>query len=163
MLIWMCAPWRGGPAPPPRRAGGGPPPRDAVLATVLAGQFPAFEERGWEPRVRFADESFTVEADEAALGRMAENLVSNALRYGAAAPSITQEGRTLVFSNAVADPGALDVSRLFERFYRADAARVQSGAGLGLAVVKSLAAAQGIEATAALQGDVLSLTLAFPV
>ena len=65
-------------------------------------------------------------------------------------------------SNAVADPGALDVSRLFERFYRADAARVQSSAGLGLAVVKSLAAAQGIEATAALQGDVLSIALEFP-
>lgn len=134
-----------------------------VLATVLAGQFPAFEERGWEPRVRFADESFTVEADEAALGRMVENLVSNALRYGAAAPSITQEGRTLVFSNAVADPGALDVNRLFERFYRADATRAQSGAGLGLAVVKSLAAAQGIKVSAVLEGDMLAITLEFRV
>lgn len=133
-----------------------------VLATVLAGQFPAFEERGWEPQVRFADELFTVEADEAALGRMVENLVSNALRYGAAAPSITQEGRTLVFANAVADSGALDTARLFERFYRADAARAQSGAGLGLAVVKSLAAAQGIKVSAVLEGDMLAITLEFP-
>lgn len=133
-----------------------------VLATVLAGQFPAFEERGWEPQVRFADESFTVEADEAALTRMVENLVSNALRYGMAAPSITQEGRALVFANVVADPGALDASRLFERFYRADAARAQSGAGLGLAVVKSLASAQGIKVSAALEGDALSITLEFP-
>lgn len=133
-----------------------------VLATVLAGQFPAFEERGWEPQVRFADESFTVEADEAAFARMVENLVSNALRYGAGAPSIIQEGRTLVFANAVADPEALDASRLFERFYRADAARAQSGAGLGLAVVKSLAAAQGIKISAALEGNVLSITLEFP-
>ena len=87
---------------------------------------------------------------------------SNALRYGAAAPSITQEGRTLVFSNAVADPGALDVNRLFERFYRADATRAQSGAGLGLAVVKSLAAAQGIKVSAVLEGDMLAITLEFP-
>lgn len=133
-----------------------------VLATVLAGQFPAFEERCWEPQVRFADESFTVEADEAALTRMVENLVSNALRYGTAAPSITQEGRALVFSNAVVNPGALDTARLFERFYRADAARAQSGAGLGLAVVKSLASAQGIKVSAALEGDALSITLEFP-
>lgn len=133
-----------------------------VLAGVLAGQFPAFEERGWEPSVRFADEGFSAEADAEALARMIENLVSNALRYGIAAPVIVQEGRAVVFSNAVADPDALDASRLFERFYRADTARAQGGAGLGLAVVASLAAAQGIGVSASLEGDVLSVRLEFP-
>lgn len=133
-----------------------------ALAGVLAGQFPAFEERGWEPAVRFADEAFVAEADAEALVRMLENLVSNALRYGTSAPAIVQEGRTVVFSNTVADPDALDASRLFQRFYRADVARAQGGAGLGLAVVASLAAAQGIGVSASLEGDVLSITLAFP-
>lgn len=133
-----------------------------VLAEVLTGQFPAFEERGWEPIVDFSDESLVVEADEDALVRMFENLVSNALRYGAAAPSIAQRGRTLVFSNQVYEPASLDVNRLFERFYRADAARARGGAGLGLAVVASLAAAQGVEVTASLEDDELALTLVFP-
>ena len=84
-----------------------------VLAKVLAGQFPAFEERGWEPLVDFPDESLVVEADSEALARMFENLVSNALRYGTSAPSIVQRGRTLTFSNKVPDPTAIDVSRLF--------------------------------------------------
>ncbi|MEC4174858.1 HAMP domain-containing sensor histidine kinase [Adlercreutzia sp. R21] len=133
-----------------------------ALAGVLAGQFPAFEERGWEPAVRFADEAFTVEADAEALVRMFENLVSNALRYGTSAPAIVQEGRTVVFSNTVTDPEALDASRLFQRFYRADVARARGGAGLGLAVVSSLATAQGIEVAASLEGDVLAITLEFP-
>lgn len=133
-----------------------------VLAEVLTGQFPAFEERGWEPEVSFSDESFTVEADSEALARMFENLVSNALRYGAAAPRITQQGLALTFANKVHDPEALDVNRLFERFYRADAARAKGGAGLGLAVVASLASAQGIEVRAALENDELALTLTFP-
>lgn len=133
-----------------------------VLAEVLTGQFPAFEERAWEPQVRFADEGLVVEADEGALARMFENLVSNALRYGAAAPRITQQGRTLTFANAVGDPAALDVSRLFERFYRADAARAHGGAGLGLAVVRTLAQSQGIEVAAGLEGDTLAITLEFP-
>lgn len=68
-----------------------------VLADVLTGQFPAFEERGWEPAVDFPDESLVVEADSEALARMFENLVSNALRYGASAPSIVQRGRSLTF------------------------------------------------------------------
>ena len=130
-----------------------------VLASVLTGQFPAFEERGWEPEVRIADESLTVEADEEALARIFENLISNALRYGAAAPAITQKGRAITFANVVEDPAALDIDRLFERFYRADAARARSGAGLGLAVVASLAAAQGMEVAAALEGDELAITL----
>lgn len=133
-----------------------------VLAEVLTGQFPAFDERGWEPQVRFADEGLVVEADEGALARMFENLASNALRYGTAAPRITQQGRVLTFANAVDDPAALDVGRLFERFYRADAARAHGGAGLGLAVVRTLAQSQGIEVAADLEGDTLAITLAFP-
>ena len=33
-----------------------------------------------------------------------ENLISNALRYGAAAPAITQKGRAITFANVVEDP-----------------------------------------------------------
>jgi len=139
-----------------------PTPVLPVLAEVLTGQFPAFDERGWEPVVDFPDESLMAEADGDALARMFENLVSNALRYGAGAPAIVQRGRALTFSNRVHDPATIDVDRLFERFYRADAARAQGGAGLGLAVVANLAVAQNIEVRASLEGDELALTLTFP-
>ena len=102
-----------------------------VLADVLTGQFPAFEERGWEPLVDFPDESLVVEADSEALARMFENLVSNALRYGTSAPSIVQRGRSLTFSNKVPDPTAIDVNRLFERFYRADVGPCPRRGGAG--------------------------------
>lgn len=133
-----------------------------VLASVLTGQFPAFEERGWEPRVRFEDEPLTVEADPEALARIFENLVVNALRHGSGAPSVTQKGHTLAFSNPVADAASLEPGRLFERFYRADSARAQGGTGLGLAVVASLAKAQGMAVSAALEGDILTFALTFP-
>ena len=133
-----------------------------LLADVLTGQFPAFEQHGWEPQVSFQNEAFTVEADPEALARIFENLVSNALRHGAGAPVITQRGRTLTFANPVQDPAALDPTRLFDRFYQADPARAQGGTGLGLAVVATLAQAQGMEVSAAVEGDALSIALEFP-
>lgn len=134
-----------------------------VLADVLMGQYPAFEARGWEPEVRFADEAFTVEADPDALARICENLVGNALRHGAGAPAITQRGRTITFANAVADEAAIDPARLFDRFYRADPTRAGAGAGLGLAVVASLADAMGVTCAADVQNGRFAIALTFPV
>ena len=56
-----------------------------ALADVLVGQFPAFERRGWEPRVDFEDEALSVDADAEALARIFENLGERAApRLGAA-------------------------------------------------------------------------------
>ncbi|WP_291530852.1 HAMP domain-containing sensor histidine kinase [Bifidobacterium sp. UBA4282] len=100
-----------------------------LLAEILLGHYLEFEERGWEPAVSFGDESLTVDADRAAMGRIIENLVSNTLRYGAAAPSIVQERSRMTFSNAVdtATADGLDLDRMFHRFYQADGARSGNG------------------------------------
>lgn len=133
-----------------------------VVVHALLGLYPAFEERGWEPTVAFEDEGCTVLANPDAFERVVSNLVVNALRYGLAAPSVTQRGRELVFSNAVANPDAIDVERLFERFYRADPARAGKGGGLGLSIVAELCASMGMEVSAALLGDVLKITVRLP-
>lgn len=126
-----------------------PLPVIPVLESVLAASFPAFEERGWQPRVQIADPAFTALADEDALRRIFENIVQNALAHGAGELAISQEGSALVFENPVTDAEAIDSERLFERFYRADAARNAPGAGLGLAVVRTLAEAMGARVDAA--------------
>ena len=130
-----------------------------LLADVLVGHYPAFDERGWEPQVDFEDEALATDADPEALARIFENLVGNALRHGTSALAVRQRGRTVAFANEVADPAAIDVARLFERFYRADASRSASGAGLGLAVSASLAEAMGMRLSARLEGRMLCIDL----
>lgn len=59
-------------------------------------------------------------------------------------------GFALSISNEAEGLEALDVPRLFERFYRGDAARSAGGSGLGLSIAADLARAMdmGLEATA---------------
>ncbi len=88
------------------------------------------------------------------LRMLAENLAENAVRYaghGARCTlSIRRAGDFAVLT--VADDGsgvdAQTLERLFERFYRGDAARTSRGTGLGLAIVKHLVAAAGGEVEA---------------
>ena len=80
-----------------------------------------------------------------------ENLLDNAVRYTSAGGSIwvtaAADGDEIVIS--VSDSGIgipkVEQERIFERFYRVDAARSREsgGTGLGLAIVKHLVEAQG--------------------
>ena len=101
---------------------------------------------------------------EAALG----NLVENGLRHGA--PPIRLEalrdGDDAVFRVTDAGPGFPPSFRehAFERFARADEARTEKGAGLGLAIVDAVARAHGGEATARNgPGGGAEVTISIPV
>ncbi|MGN6690679.1 MAG: ATP-binding protein [Sphingopyxis sp.] len=95
---------------------------------------------------RIDDARQPVLGDEAQLGQLAHNIVSNAMKYGRPGTPVTvelvREGKRVRLS--VSDEGdgiAPDhLPRLTERFYRVDEARSRSvgGTGLGLAIVKHI-------------------------
>ena len=142
-----------------------PVPLMPALSDVLASSYPQFAARGWEPRIACEDASICVQADPVALARVLANLVNNALRYGTGAPAIEVRkdgGRVhLRISNAVAHPSTVDPARLFDRFYKSDAARTGEGSGLGLAIVARLMEAMGGAVTARVAGDKLCIDLVF--
>jgi len=83
------------------------------------------------------------------LRMLAENLAENAIRYSGHGSRFTFDvHRAGDFAVLVAADDGVGVAedalpRLFERFYRADAARTTRGTGLGLAIVKHVVAAAG--------------------
>jgi signal transduction histidine kinase len=80
---------------------------------------------------------------------IAENLTENAIRYAGRAATFTlsaerAQGQTVLCADDDGvGVGPRDLPRLFERFWRADAARASRGTGLGLAIVKHVVSAAG--------------------
>lgn len=66
---------------------------------------------------------------------------------------------TLSISNEAEGLETLDASRLFERFYRGDAARSTGGSGLGLAIAADLARAMGMSLEATVPDGRFTVTL----
>lgn len=119
---------------------------DQLLEQLTASFALEAERRRIEISSKVVPNPLMIEADPEKLGRVFNNLVANAFKYGNGASYIRitahQEQSNVVVK--VANDGtpipkeAQD--HLFERFYRAEASRSRAtgGTGLGLAIVKSI-------------------------
>ena len=110
-----------------------------------------------------------ISADPALFERAVGNLVDNALRFTPENGSIqiALAERTNDFEVAVSDNGSgvapEHLPRVFDRFYRAEPSRGSDGAGLGLALVKSIVDLHG--GTARIQSEVgrgTTVSITFP-
>ncbi len=88
------------------------------------------------------------------LRMIAENLTENAIRYAGHGSHFTlsvawvEDHAVLTASDDGIGVRPESISRLFERFFRADSARTSRGTGLGLAIVKHVVVAAGGEVAA---------------
>ena len=93
-----------------------------------------------------------VETDAALLRSILTNLADNAVAYSCEDTAIeltatpSERGFLLAIANTPVDLAPADLPRLFERFWRKDAARISDGhVGLGLALAQTFARALGTE------------------
>ncbi len=100
-------------------------------------------------KLDFADVLPPVFADPNRLERILTNLLSNALKYSPPRTEVLLQAggqdNELTISVRDCGPGMSqkEVAHVFDRFYRADAARKQEGLGLGLYITRMLVEAHG--------------------
>jgi two-component system phosphate regulon sensor histidine kinase PhoR len=119
----------------------------AIVGHVLDTLAPTAEENGTRI-VSTAALPIFVRGDRDELVRVAENLIENAIKYGASGKpvevNVVQHGSDGVLIVRDHGPGIAPehLPRLTERFYRVDAgeSRAKGGTGLGLAIVKHILA-----------------------
>lgn len=143
------------------------------LATCVESILEYFRPLAEEKRIALSQRGRArIAADAELVQRAVGNLVSNAIRYTPAGGSIAvtierpANGHTLL---RVTDTGCgiakEHLPRLFDRFYRVDAARLDAarGSGLGLSIVKSIMMLHGGSIDVASRtGEGTSVTLDFP-
>ncbi len=103
------------------------------------------------PVTLMVEPGVTASGDRLRLRQVVDNLLANARTHTPTGTSVrvtvAREGGIAVLTVADSGPGiaAEDQERIFERFWRADPARIRSrgGTGLGLAIVASLVEAHG--------------------
>ena len=124
---------------------------EPLLRDIVSASSGLIEDAGLVVDFDIPDNLPSVLGDEPALRRVFQNLIDNAVKYGAAGGSISLSARRSgsEVGVTVADRGigidAADQTRIFEPFYRASdvvAAQMQ-GAGLGLSLVQRIVAAHG--------------------
>ncbi|MDD6432379.1 MAG: HAMP domain-containing sensor histidine kinase [Lactobacillaceae bacterium] len=119
---------------------------DQLLEQLTASFALEAERRGIEISSKVVPNPLMIEADPEKLGRVFNNLVANAFKYGNGASYIritAHQEQTKVVVKVANDGTPIPKeaqSHLFERFYRAEASRSRAtgGTGLGLAIVKSI-------------------------
>lgn len=122
-----------------------------IIAESFASSIPIAEAEGVALSTIADDCSAQVTADLGATLTIANNLISNAIRYtprgGGVRVGVRRQGDywALVVEDDGIGIAQSDQERIFERFYRVDKNRRSSsaGTGLGLSIVKNLTRAQG--------------------
>lgn len=142
---------------------------DAVklMMQFIADNESVIREKGLVPDIRLPQKSVVLRGDTRMIVRVLENLLNNVMKYAQDSFRIemAESGDLfrITFVNRADSLEQSDVDRLFDRTYRADKARQNGGAGLGLYIVKLLMEKQGGRVLAELENGELLLSVWFEI
>jgi two-component system sensor histidine kinase QseC len=140
-------------------------PLRELAASCWAAVSPEAAAKGMAFHLEVPD-GLTLVTDREKLALILSNLFANAVAYGSPGRPVTcsaaaaGDGFALGVRNATADLAPEDLPRLFDRFWRKDAARSDGRhTGLGLALVAALCESLKLQKEARLEGDCFEITL----
>lgn len=138
-----------------------------ILKAAIFSYYDDWKNHNIEPEIEIADTPLLIQGNWQALSRMIQNLLKNAVDHGqrSIGISLRQNGSSAVLqvSNQVENGTEIDVSRVFERFYKQDRARSQASTGLGLSIAKEFVCRMNGEITASVEANIFCITVVFPL
>ena len=134
---------------------------------TLFSFYGTFKDKNIETELDIYEEQVIVTCNDVAVKRMLSNILKNAMLHGSGKIEIiykTENGRVeFLCKNSVENPWEIDISQVFDRFYKADMARSKGSTGLGLSVAKELAGRMGGDISACIKDGMFIIKLVMPL
>ncbi len=131
-----------------------------VLGTLFSF-YSIFKEENIKTEVDADEETAEVLCNDMAVKRLLSNILKNAVLHGDGNIAIKYKVKNdcVEFSceNNIKNPEEIDISQVFDRFYKADAARSKGSTGLGLSVARELAERMGGEISALSENGIFTV------
>lgn len=137
-----------------------------IVKDAVFSYYEDWKQKGIEPEIQITEKPLYMEGNVQAFRRIIQNIIKNGLEHGEKRIRIVlacRDGRIcLQIANPVQNPQEIDVDRVFEQFYKADARRSKSSSGLGLPIAKELVLQMGGNIDAKLEGGDFTVKMEFP-
>ena len=137
----------------------------SFLSEIIIEYETLIRDNNLEPEISFPDTSVTIKANREMLSRVFSNLFSNIFKYAEDSFSLNvtkdKDVCCIKLSNRINPDAAIDVEHIFDRTYRADKARTEGSAGLGLYIAKLLVEKQKGSIEARIENNRLVFEITF--